>query len=174
MTPEEQVIEAAKAWHATGICDDATWGKEEWALAEAVRALTPLAPPLPPEPEDLAAVRITYTHSDASPDVAQRINIMAEGDSRWFIAGSKGRAWSWAELHSDPGGVVSVELLLPASSVVDVALAREAAEALLANASAWCHDRHGEFAEFEECKSPPCVGDRALLARLDAATGGAR
>jgi len=131
MTPEETaVVEAAKAWAAQipvgsglyELADDLVR-----ALADAVRALTPPKPELPPEPANHEAVLIRYRSPANRPEVAQRLDLFGPDlDQPWFVAGVEG-GYSWAELHND-NDLLSVDRLFPAA---DVAFLTDAARALL-------------------------------------------
>lgn len=163
MTPEQiAVIDAAKtmadAWK-DNVPEDLC--AEEAALIAAIRALEPPPAPLLPEEPPLGAVR-----RDRGRDYWRRTR---EGWKPMLTASasSVGKiVRTWEELNSKHGPVVGVAAT---TETVPVALAREAAEALREFALRDCRCMDG----FDQCENADHVAARALLARLDAATGGA-
>lgn len=140
-TLHDESVKAARAFAAE-------LATEYRALADA---LTALDPPLPPEPE-LGSIVL-----DGEGDAWIR------HETGWVLSGDTESGRSWAALHERYAPLTP---LLPASSVVDVALAREAAEAL--------RDLLGAVANKTEPLPSTFYAARTALARLDAATGGAR
>lgn len=136
------VLDAAIAWERTGLCDVDTWGKEERALADAVRALTP-----PPAPGP-------YLDNHGQLVEIGRLGV------RWADDGGRWVMWDGAQKYG------------PFTRLVPMSDVAELTARLSALATAAHIDHRATFGGhvMDECPAPSCVETSALLARFEEAS----
>lgn len=161
MTPEEMaVVEAAKAWEAKIPADSPInmWADPiDEALIDAVRALTPPEPELPPEPGEGAVV---VAHQEFTSEVYQRVDSDEfTAEHRWYMAGQE-HPRTWEQVCAGS----TVERLRGDRDIAELAeLAKDGALLNHHRSEACASDDDKPFAT---CQTPQCVRNRALLARF--------